>query len=113
MLTGLAVSQAEEARTVPVRAGDGAGGLRQAPVGGAVPAEGALLHDDAVENAAMLAREDCAGLQALAVWDRRDRRRVLAGPALARGTALLVVPGDLVEIAGGLAVEVAEGVRLD
>jgi hypothetical protein len=45
------VLEAEEARPVPVRAGDGPSHLREAAVGGALPGEAILDDDDPVQGA--------------------------------------------------------------
>jgi hypothetical protein len=66
-----------------------------------------------VEDARMLAGEDRAGFEGAVLRDGRYWRRLLPGGDLTGVPPLLVVFGNAVEIAGGLAIETAVGVRLN
>ena len=94
---------AEEAPAVPAGAGDGAGDLGQAAVGGAVPGEAVLERHDVADPAGPLPHQDGAGPDGACVRDRQLDWLVAAGG---------VRSGDLIEVASRGGIEVAMDGRL-
>ena len=86
----LGLAGAEEARPVPAGAGDGAGHLGQAAIGGAVPGEAVVERHDTVLHAGPLAHQQRAGPDLPGAGQRQGDRSVLRRCPL---------PGELVEVA--------------
>ena len=93
----------EEAAAVPAGAGDGAGDLGQAAVGGAVPGEAVLERHDVADPASPLPHQDRAGPDGACVRDRQRDRLIAAGG---------IRSGDLLEVAPRGGIEITVGGRL-